>query len=669
MAQIKISELTNLTNIADDDLLAGVDTSSSTTVNMSASSLKNYINKEQDIDISNLKTTVNNHDTTLNDITPKVEKHETNIARNTTSIKRLENNIFESGEAEGSIINIKDSVLSEAKKVEVDGVTDQETTTGKNEFNLQEHNLNSNNVIVTEVGDNNLKIEVTANTTWAFTQYTIRNLEKNTDYKLLFDFKNSNSTLTTGYILIKGMVSGENVFNDNANGKVEFNTGEETDFYFRFGATRGTATTNTAEYSNIMLCLASETDDYEKYTGKMASPNSDYPAPMSVIRDNFKIGSHAKNYYNCRNSIRQYDYAVVDEEDWITLSGDNTNGTATAYYDYPTFISKSLKPNIKYKTIVEVKEFNGDFSLFPVSVGSNNGQFAYTWELKSETISSNYVYEKTLTTNDFSTSKSMLRSFLGISSGKSGSVTFRISVLEDTSITADTFVYEPYIESTIDVVLPEGEFIAEGDMLSVEYNEEDGENHLYLDKKIGYKLFDSTHHWVADDTPKVEWKSFYSTNAITDAKSSGKIVSNRAGYYTTAEILSNDISAISITSGGYIRLKLNGNITDNASLKAYLGANETYAFYEIANPYRIDLGAVSQLKTYSDETNVFTDSELQPNIYMLYNRNFKTTVRNLQVNEGKLQEELASMQTKISNLESAISSIQTSLVNESEVVE
>lgn len=137
--------------------------------------------------------------------------------------------------------------------------------TVKNKFNLQEYNQNSDNVIVTKIDDNNLKIEVTTNTTWAFTQYVIRNLQKNTNYKLLFDIKNSNSAITDGYILIKNIKTGVNLYNSNSTGKVEFNTGDSTDFYIRFGATRGTAITNTAEYSNIMLCLASENDTYEPY--------------------------------------------------------------------------------------------------------------------------------------------------------------------------------------------------------------------------------------------------------------------------------------------------------------------------------------------------------------------------------------------------------------------
>ena len=69
--------------------------------------------------------------------------------------------------------------------------------------------------------------------------------------------------------------------------------------------------------------------------------------------------------------------------------------------------------------------------------------------------------------------------------------------------------------------------------------------------------------------------------------------------------------------------------------------------------------------SYNEITNLFTDSDLLPTINAKYYRNFISTVRNLQVNEKALKQELIDINTRLSALESA----QTSVVNESEVVE
>ena len=87
----------------------------------------------------------------------------------------------------------------------------------------------------------------------------------------------------------------------------------------------------------------------------------------------------------------------------------------------------------------------------------------------------------------------------------------------------------------------------------------------------------------------------------------------------------------------------------------YYGGDETI----------IDLGIVDQLITYNEITNLFTDSDLLPTINAKYYRNFISTVRNLQVNEKALKQELIDINTRLSALETA----QTNVASESEVTE
>ena len=89
-------------------------------------------------------------------------------------------------------------------------------------------------------------------------------------------------------------------------------------------------------------------------------------------------------------------------------------------------------------------------------------------------------------------------------------------------------------------------------------------------------------------------------------------------------------------------------------------------FYcELETPYVVDLGVVDMPITYDGTTNLSIDSYLLPQINAKYYRNFISTVRNLQVNEKALKQELIDINTRLSVLETA----QTNVVSESEVVE
>ena len=254
-------------------------------------------------------------------------EYEKRIEENEKDIVDLESyldSLTPKNSASGELVHITDALPLPTFETKTSGNVKQETTTGKNKFNLQEHNQNSDNVIVTKVDENNLIVEVTQAISWGFTQYTIRNLQKNTNYKLLFDIKNSNSAFTDGYILIKNIETGKNLYNSNNAGKVEFNTGDGTDFYFRFNATRGTALTNKAEYSNIMLCLASEDDTYEPYTNG-ASPNPEYPQEIEVLEGYNLLPKTTKT----NQTINGIDF-VINKDGSITANGIAT-ASATLY--------------------------------------------------------------------------------------------------------------------------------------------------------------------------------------------------------------------------------------------------------------------------------------------------------------------------------------------------
>lgn len=156
---------------------------------------------------------------------------------------------------------------------------------------------------------------------------------------------------------------------------------------------------------------------------------------------------------------------TVDENGWITATLDNTNGTSSKYLNYWTNISNKLKPSTNYKIVLEVKNISG--TLTDITVASTKtgdmSQFSKQQYFNFGNITSNSVYVLDNTTlDDFTNSIYMLRSYVTFGAGKNGSITFRLSVIEDTTVTPETFVYEKY---TGGQASPNPEFPQEIEML------------------------------------------------------------------------------------------------------------------------------------------------------------------------------------------------------------
>ena len=172
-----------------------------------------------------------------------------------------------------------------------------------------------------------------------------------------------------------------------------------------------------------------------------ASNNS--PKQFIIYGNSFQNTRSGKNLYNYKDTTTVTSGVTADEDGWITVNGDNKIRT---YYDYYTH-NLNLKENTQYLIVLEVKEISGNGFLRVTSSQSNSGQVKTSFGydnfnvLKNGDIETKIVYTK----EDFSSLNSNgLRTYVAFGEGQSGSITFRISVLEDTSITPEQFMYEPY---------------------------------------------------------------------------------------------------------------------------------------------------------------------------------------------------------------------------------
>ena len=193
---------------------------------------------------------------------------------------------------------------------------------------------------------------------------------------------------------------------------------------------------------------------------------------------------------------------------------------------------------------------------------------------------------------------------------------------------------------------------------------------MNLYKNIGKVVLDGSENWGSVAT--AVGNRFYLTkdDAIVPAVATiPTILSNNFSYITPSNSWTQNIIGISLNTGsasGQILIKYNTNDTDNVTkFKNWLSTHNTEAYYALATPYEVDLGIVDMPITYNETTNLFTDSDLLPQINAKYYRNFISTIQNLQVNEKALKQELIDINNRLSALETA----QTSVASESEVIE
>lgn len=164
----------------------------------------------------------------------------------------------------------------------------------------------------------------------------------------------------------------------------------------------------------------------------------------NAILENLKGDSYQKrlsgqNLYNVHDYTNVNAYQNVDSDDWITIDYDNTAGTGDVYINHFTKPSKLLKANTSYAIVCEVKEISGG-TLSVFNNDSNGGQFTESYSVTKIGTHVKVAMSKETVTGAFS----MLRTFFYVGKGKAQKIVFRISVMEDVSVTADTFMYEPY---------------------------------------------------------------------------------------------------------------------------------------------------------------------------------------------------------------------------------
>lgn len=584
------------------------------------------------------------------------KKHIINVSN---ELERVKNDVLETGTDTDTFVHLEDSAMAEYQELEVDGVCEQETTTGITKSNTTTYSTILNDLTISTDDDN---------------IFTLNGTPTAAINKSLAEFIGKNYILPAGvyychikYIsgsmnYIEGNTSGgitinirggnnEQVINSNNNAITPSNyqnhqvkkftlTNEE--ILDRVQIMTGTVLV----FNNLKIRIwwsTKEDDNYEPYTGGQPSPNPDYPQEIKTIENSFKIRSNNFNYIFGidiketlveKVALRSVNNGIINIKKTTTEKACNV-----ATYVKPISVKAGDKINVE----ILKGTINGIFSCHIMDKNWNRlGTY-------------NSSKEENLITSD-------------------GIVAVIMPYIPETTTFEDVdFVFalnvEESLETQIEVNLPEGEFAGYindtyKDTLKVEYNEKDGQYHLNLYKGIGRELINKPATGRMDSNRTYPYFYFSGEPNLKATTFSAKL-NYLSKAYNAADMANKENNNNTICWGSnstFIRID---KFTTVEEYIEWLNSVDLILYAPLKAPYVIDLGVVDMPITYNEVTNLFTDSDLMPTINAKYYRNFITTIQNLQVNEKALKQELVDINTRLSALETA----QASIAQESEVVE
>lgn len=325
-----------------------------------------------------------------------------------------------------------------------------------------------------------------------------------------------------------------------------------------------------------------------------------------------EIKKTSANYYNVK-TYSGSQQPPVDENDWITLTGNNT-GTSPKYLNYFT---RNLDVIVgeKYWIVAEVKNVLGKGTFNITSQFYNQGQFnqgqfkGYLKQIQDIKAGDVFIYQSTAvkTKGD----EQGLRTFIELRPDESANITFRLSVLE-TEPNKSNWKYVPYKKEN--KILPIQKPMLEGDYF---IKETDGwkEVHNWAEVKLI-----GTENWTASTLIVAGYFGAYLK--IQDVPKNAELYCN---YFKKRQaedwhklVAQNFIYA----ENGSIGIRINNKFCENLeSFKNWLKSkndleNSVYVYYKKETLTKLSctpeqtkiLDELDNFQTYKPVTNITTDS-------------------------------------------------------------
>lgn len=517
------------------------------------------------------------------------------------NLDRLKDNVLEVGEASNTYIHVEDSSLNELKELEVEGVCEQETTTGKNLLPNKIQSKTVNGITCTNNNDGTITLNGTTTAKTYLTPSSKDFISLSLDGNYTFS---ANTYNNISYALYHG--SAELFFWNTTSDKTFSATGSFDNVRPQINIESGITLNNVIV--KFQLEKGSTATEYEPYTGQ-ARPSPDYPQEIKTITANLKLTSCNKNLtlINFSSEIKGGVTFTHNDDGSITL-----NGTASSSFEFVLANNVKLPSGTYAHSINNIRKgmyVSFDNSADNILNGSAQKKQAI-FKLNKEKIYSKYfiwIDKDTIFNND----------------------TFYIQLERNSTATS----FEQHLQSQITANLPEGEFIGKlndtyKDTLKVVYKE-DGKHHLVLNKIISKTVLNGTqpisYSKVINDD-----KFVAQFNIGTAIKSSSTMISDKFIYMSNGWASNSENISTGGSNNNLLQMKILQSRLEEISsngLTNWLSIHPVEVYYVLNTPYEIDLGIVDMLLSYSGVTNIFTDSDLLPKINAKYYKDFKLSIK------------------------------------------
>ena len=354
---------------------------------------------------------------------------------------------------------------------------------------------------------------------------------------------------------------------------------------------------------------------------KQAGTGEPSPENIRAItgRDGVEIAACGKNLYDVSDKRSFSDSVTVDADGWITVTADNSAGSGIAFMNCVTNPSIAIRPSTQYAVVCEIAQINVSGSLDFRIVSTENdvllSQFAQTFSLTVNESTQTGTRIQVLTSRaDLSDAGSMLRTYVAFTKGASGTIKFRLSVLADTSITAETFVYEPYRSTGGGTVAPtEPLWGLPGAEDTVEVSV-DGD--VTVTRRTAALELDGTEDWLGYGVAN-GYIMHVSVPAIKQISSTYTIANMVCSHYPTIafyKLYTGSFNAIGQSSNSVNISCVDSRFQSVSAWKSYLAAQYAAGtpvtiVYELAAPETEALTAISPIAPQAGQLNLATDAD------------------------------------------------------------
>lgn len=313
------------------------------------------------------------------------------------NLDRLKNNVLEVGEASDTYIHVEDSSLNELKELEVEGVCEQETTTGKNLLPNKIQSKTVNGITCTNNNDGT----VTLNGTTTAKTYLVPSSKDFISLSLDGSYTFSANTYNNiSYALYHG--SAELFFRDVTSDKTFSATGSFDNVRPQINIESGITLNNVIV--KFQLEKGSTATEYEPYTGGQASPSPDYTQEIKTITDSLSMTSNNGKDETEENYLESVITANLPEGEFIGKLNDTYKDTSKVVYKedgkHHLILNKIISKTalngtqpISYSRVINDDKFVAQFNIGTAIKSSStmiSDKFIYMsngWTSNSENIS------------------------------------------------------------------------------------------------------------------------------------------------------------------------------------------------------------------------------------------------------------------------------------------